>query len=263
MTSSARERLLALFKILIVSACAHSTHVYGAGSLPTDPSKFPDLNSLIAPPLATALVKTVGLLADHRPYQPATSLGSALGLDLGIEITGVRIPGDLATALSQYGVNITPPPMIPLPRLMLQKGFGDRAEMGASAIKYKEYRVYGAHFKIVIAKPEEGPTWALRLNAAWAKIGIVSTQTITPQILISRKMDFADPYLGAGYQMVTGEVAISYFGFTARREAQAAASMAFMGVKFRSDLAKVFLTMEGAYNSGGAHTLGTALGFSL
>lgn len=241
--------------------CIHNAF---AATLPIDPSKYQDPTVLIGHSIPNALVKTVGLLTDHRPYSPATGLPPNPGIEFGLEITAVRVPGDLSAALEEVGAKLETPPLIPLPRLMVRKSFGSRAELGLSAIKYKIFRAYGGDFKIVIFDPEdgEGVTWAARVNASWANLGLVYVQTTTPQVLISRRMDFADPYIGVGYQMMSGEIKLDYMGIKLKSEGNAKAFMSFMGVKFRSDLTKLYLALEGSYNSGGGHTLGTSFGLS-
>jgi hypothetical protein len=238
-----------------------------ASALPLDPSLFPDPNSLLTPSIRNAIIKTVGFAADHRPYEPATPLGTKIGLDLGIEASLVKIPDDFFTALSEAGLggqdSIT---FLPVPRFHLHKGLGERAGFGLSAIVYQGFRVYGADFKVVFLKPEEGPTAAFRICYAQASVQVVSTKTYTPQLLISRALDFADPYLGVGYQYARGTVTISQeiLGqtITATGDGTARGLMAFTGVSFRIPAIGFNIVLEGTYATAGTQLLGTKFGFS-
>ncbi len=89
-------------------------------------------------------------------------------------------------------------------------------------------------------------------------------------------MEFADPYLGIGYQIVSGEVLLEIptpEGLTAEQAAlgipseigpfpaSGGAFLAFFGVSFRPPNLGLKLVLEGSYNSYGAHSLGIKFGF--
>lgn len=241
-----------------------------AASLPFDPSQFADPNQLITPAVRNALVKTVGLGTDHRSYEGASALGTAIGLDIGIEATMVKTPTELGPALSSIGGPSNVPPFIPVPRLHLHKGLGSRAGIAFSGVFFLQYMIYGGDFKLVLSQPEEGLTIATRLAYTRASLQIVTTDTYTPQLVVSRKLDFAEPYLGIGYQMTDGYVGFDYaqFGQSVHiggedvGSAKASSFIAYLGVQFKAQVVGLQLTIEGGYSAEGMHSLGTKFGFS-
>jgi hypothetical protein len=205
------------------------------------------------------------LLTVHRAFEPATPLGKMLGLDVGVEVSLMKVTDDLASALKEVGAEL-PIAVLPIPRLHLHKGLGDRAEVGFSAVKYQNYRIYGGDFKLAVAMPDEGPTWAIRLNYTDAQMEWVRSRTWTPEVLVSRKLDFADPYLGMGYSFVTGRVdyTLTFEGvplYTKRYDGSGSAFTAFTGVQFKAPGIGLRLVLEGSYNAAGAHGLGVNAGF--
>jgi hypothetical protein len=246
--------LLTVIELSLVANCR-------ADALP-----FPDLGALVPAGTADAFVKAVGMTADHRAYEPATPLGTNVGLSMGFEATIAKVPDDFKAALAALGSGGSSPPVLPMPRLHLHKGMGEKAGIGLSFLGYQGYLVYGANFHLAIHVPEEGPVWALRLNYSRAKLGYVTTHTWTPEILVSRALDFADPYIGVGYQSITGDLTYSPSanGFTAppqTLQGKAGGALAFLGVQFRLNPTGLQITIEGDYSSGGVHTLGTKIGF--
>ena len=230
-----------------------------------NPSQFGA--NLVSPVIANGMIKTIGILTDHRPYQPATPLGTSLGLDLGVEVTLSKVPADFYAAQAALGTTPTQIPIVPIPRFHLHKGFGPVVDLGASWISYQKYSVWGFDGKIAVANFEEGPTLAFRLNYTRATFDSISTTTWTPQVLVSRAIDFADPYIGVGYEYVYGT--INYILDTPigpiplpEVTGHGAAFMAFLGVAFRVPYLGVKLTLEGSYNTSDAHTLGTKIGFN-
>lgn len=258
--------LLLLLTIAIIPHFARAA----AGGLPFDPSSFEDPSSLIGSSLVNSLVKTVGFALDHRPYEGATPLGTFVGLDMGIEITLAKLPSDLATELAKAnpsGGTPTLPPFLPVPRLHLHKGIGQHVSIGLSGILYKGFVLYGGDLKITLYNPSEGITLATRMSYSVSKIGFVSTKTYTPQLLISRRVSFADPYIGVGYQYATGGISfpLEVQGIslgTLSASGSARGFIAFMGTQFRVAVTGLELTLEGSYSSVGVNTFGTKFGFS-
>ena len=240
-----------------------------------DPSAFPDPNAILTPSLVNASVKALGLATDHRPYEPATPLGTSLGADLSIDITLAKLPQEFYTELSAAGASSTQElPFLPVPRINVHKGLGPKFDLGISAILYRGYRIIGVEGKVAVWVPEEGPNWAIRLSYTNCYLKIVdgttvelNTKTFTPQILISRPLAFADPYLGIGYQIATGKVTLTIPldplpPQTSSQNGQGSGFLAFLGVGLRIPNTGLKLTLEGAYSTAGALTLGTKFGFS-
>src|SRR5690606_38208760 len=120
-------------------------------------------------------------------------------------------PDELKQLFADLGSNaLDSLPVLPVPRILIHKGLGQSIDIGASAMVYVPLKMalYGGDIKITIYNPDQGITWALRGSYAYSKIDYVKTDTFSPQILISRKLNFADPYLGMGYQYTTGTVTL-------------------------------------------------------
>lgn len=261
------SRALLLIPLLLAGASAAR-----ADSLGLDPSNFPDPNALLdAVPLKT-LIKTVGSVTANRPYEPATPLAvsTATGLDIGVSLTAVKVPESFGQALTTVGAKASAaPPLAPFPQLQFHKSLGPRADIGGFWVGYRGYTAYGGDLKGVIWMPEEGPTWALRLCYSHARIAFFSTNTFTPQLVVSRKLEFADPYIGAGMDIIKGSVTISTSSFglpideSLTGNANAVAGNAFLGVSLRVPELGFRLTLEGSYSSLGAHTMGAKFSLSI
>ncbi|MGE0615573.1 MAG: hypothetical protein AB7P04_08020 [Bacteriovoracia bacterium] len=220
--------------------------------------------------VSTPVIKTVGVGFMHRPYEPATPLGTSAGIDFSIETTMAKIPQDFKDALATLGNGDADGlPVLPVPKLHFHKGFG-RTDVGVSAIGYQGYLAYGADVKVVIYNPEEGLTWALRLSYSYTKLGIVTAKTWEPAILISRGFSFANTYAGLGVQLVSGSLHVEHefdtpFGpqtYAQDFTATARAVSLFMGVGFWIGPTGLKLTLEGSFSSAQAHTMGMKFGFN-
>lgn len=249
-------------------------------SLPLD-SVLNNLTGFLSKSVANAGVKTLGLVFDHRPLEPATPLGTKLGLDLGVEVDVVQLSPELSTALADAGFNITLPPILPSARMLnVHKGLSDSMDVGASYLNLNNYVIWGLDLKIVLYRPEEGITWAVRLGYTSVHFPVGSTEilgttiklnmdttTWTPQLLISKRLEFADPYLGVGYQYVTGSLNVTQTGdFTIPGidsvKGSGGSPMAFLGVSLRIPNIALRITVEGTYSTAGYNALGTKVGLS-
>jgi hypothetical protein len=240
-----------------------------------DPSQIADLNNLLKPEVTNAFIKTIGLGAIMRPYEPATPLGTKIGLDFGVELTLSKIPDDLNTAMTEAGAgggDNAGLPAFPVPRFHIHKGIGERVDVGIAGMWYprgfdiiKPIEFWGVDLKAAVFHPEEGPTVSLRFCYTSIDIMVVSAKSYEPQILISRALDFADPYIGAGYTYTKGTLTYSREiipgqTVTISGNGQASGFTAFSGVQFHITAIGLQLTLEGSYNTAGTHSLGTKLG---
>lgn len=251
--------------------CAHAR----AAGQPLDPSSFPDPNALLSSSIVNAIVKSIGLATDHRAYEPATNLGTQIGFDMSIEATLAKLPADFAAALEEAGSSGTEIPFLPVPRINLHKGMGNFADVGLSAIWYAGYRIIGYELKVPILKPEEGVNWALRLSYTTCYLKVasdmtleLSTKTFTPQLLVSRPLEWAEPYLGVGYQYAIGTLSLTVdlpdplSDQVSSATGRGGGLQAFTGVGMKIPHLGFKLTLEGSYSMAGASTLGTKFGFS-
>ena len=246
--------------------------------------------------LTKAFVESIGIATDHHAYTPATALGTDIGLELGIEATLFTPPQSISDSISQASAALssdgssagggaidasTQIPFIPVARVYLNKGFGQRVDVGLSTINYKESRIIGGDLKITLYQPEEGVeeglTWAIRLGHSRTNIlDRVKTQTTTPQLLVSKKLNFADPYLGVGAQFISGSVIFPMplpAPFSSKtvditRTANSKTLFAFMGLGIKISPTGLKLTFGGSTRRilGTPYTMtsmGVTFGFSL
>jgi hypothetical protein len=253
--------------ILFGSLWAAPAFAEGFGGLPFDPGQFQDPSRLTS--VADSIVSSVGLIVDHRAYEPATPLGTNLGFDAGIEVTLVKVPDRLFDTLRSVGMNsgIESIPSLPVPRFNVHKGWGESMDIGLAAIWYQGYRIISGDIKVVLARPEEGLTWALRFSYTTSTLGFVTTNTYTPQLVASRKLDWADPYLGLAYQVIRGKISFDYAPTPLPPQhfeafGKGSGEYAFLGVGMKVPGLGFKLTVEGSYNGAGASTLGTKFGLS-
>ncbi len=259
--------LAACFFLFCGSQISFATNITG---LPLDPSLFPDPSTLISPNIVKSVVKTVGLLTEIRPYEPASPLGFSLGVEIGLVVTLVKVPSDFFAALKEAGLDQSIPqlPALPFPMLIIHKGVHERIDLGLAGLYYKGYQVYGGDVKLVLYQPEEGPTWAARLGYTRAALGFVTTTSWTPQLLVSKKLDFAEPYMGVGYQYILGTIKVTikpedpYPAITISGSGFSHEVNAFGGISLRMPLMGFRITMEGGYSSVASHTLGVKIGSS-
>lgn len=234
-------------------------------------------DSLLSQSLKDALTKTVGLATINRPYSPASAIGrrGGAGLDAGIEATLLHVADDFVPALEEAGLgSASSVTVIPIPRIVIQKGLGEAASIGISYINFMGYLIYGANLSVAFLEPEEGISIAGRINYSNATVQIVKTTTWSPELLISRKLDFADPYLGVGFASMAGAISVTQAvsaeveGTTVSQDVTASGTgsarsfYAFTGVQFNARTIGLQLTLEGTYNPNGANGLGLKFGFT-
>lgn len=234
---------------------------------------IPSIDDLISPTLQSEAIRAAGVLAAHRPYQPATPLGTSLGLDTMLEVTLIQLPESLFTELANAGLNANLPlTTLPMAKLHTHKGLTSNIDGGFSYIAFLKYSIYGGDAKWAFYVPEEGPTWALRLCYTQSNLDYLRTKAWSPQLLVSRKLNFADAYLGLEYTWITGRIVGSQTQEVAPgvpvtvsidiRDIKATSSSAFLGLGLRIPGIGVKISMEGAYSFVKAHSLGLQLGTS-
>ncbi len=272
------RRWLLLF--LFLTCVVNERKGYAVGTLPTE-GILSNLPGLLSGEVATVVVKTFGLAFDHRPMEPATPLGNALGFDIGIEATLIQTGNQLTDILSSKGIDIPSIPVLPAVKMLnIHKGLSDIFDIGFSVFTYQNYLIWGVDAKLVVVNSEEGATWAIRLgrNSVHVPAGTVDfgaanlsvdfdVVTWTPALVISKKLDFADPYIGFGYQYATGAVNLTTNSGTTDPGLDSVVGtgggfLAFLGLSLRPPNLGLRLTLEGAYSSAGFNSLGTKIGFS-
>jgi hypothetical protein len=136
----------------------------------------------------------------------------------------------------------------------------------------------GGDLKICLSHPEEGVTWAIRTSYNVNHLQIegvtIHTTTISPQLVVSKQLNFADPYVGTGFQYATGYVnaafnlpALASPGPTLstihlQEKGIGFGAVFFGGLSLKVPNVGFRLTLEGAYSSAQVSYLGTKIGFS-
>ncbi len=232
-------------------------------------SDLSDLGTLLGPTVTKSFVKTIGMAIDHKAYEPATPLGTKIGLDISVEATAYEVPQDFKSALQSIGSNAGDSiPVLPLARLNVHKGLSETTSIGASYFGWVGYLLLGGDITRTLYYPDQGLTYAGRVAMAYGDVSFVKAYTLTPQILASKRMDFADPYIGLGYQIIWGKVTVPITnpidgsGIESSASASSGSLIAFLGVGFRFGPTGIKLTLEGSFSEGGAHSLGTKFGFA-
>jgi hypothetical protein len=271
-------RFTVVFLLTLFIGRANEALAFSLAGLPLNASDF---SSLFPQDISNAIIKTVGIYGGHRPYESATPLGSK-GWDFGIEVTLVRIPDDFNNVLAEYaqgGAGTSLVPALPVAKIQLRKGFGDSVNVGGSYIGYQTNMVIGGDFQVTMDTPEEGLSWALRLNYTYTSISFVTARSIAPEIVFSRKLEFADPYFGGGVQYIWGAinmilnvsagegiqlppgVSAPSIQIPLNTTGSGVDGYAFSGVSMRVPNLGLKVTLEGSFNFSGADTIGGKVGF--
>jgi hypothetical protein len=232
-----------------------------------------NLSGAIPQNLANEAIKMFGIYSAHRPYSGATSLGHVNSLDFLIEASLVKLGPGLIDALKADGIAGAPiaVPAVPMAKIQIRKALGERADFGISGLYYRGQSVIGGDLKIVLQDAEEGVSIALRFGLTYAEVPyayIKNCTTYSPELLISQRMSFAEPYLGIGGRYVTGTVLVPFKGsppffpdFSVEKSGHGATGYAFTGVYFRILGAQgLRLGIEGSYDLSGFDTMGAVVG---
>lgn len=256
--------------------------------------------SQLDPSLGNAITMAIGIGMDHRPLEPATPLGLFPGLEMSLSLVLAKPNPSLGTAFSSSIANLTgssstydfsaiSQAVIPSLRFQIHKGLGSWGDLGIAIFPPIKYiplvggsRFYAADLKVCLLNPQEGPTISARLSYNLNVFDFqninLTTVTWTPAILISRKIGFADPYLGVSFQYTTGtlnltldsssllpEYAAGLSGIptvTLTQGGKAIAANLFGGVSLKVPVIGLRLTLEGAYNTANMPYLGAKAGLS-
>jgi hypothetical protein len=203
-------------------------------------------------------------------------LGNSSGVEISAQAILVKFPPAFRDVLTQAGIKSLPIQVLPVPRLIAHKGIGSRFDVGISWIIFKEVQIVGFDAKVVAYQPEEGPTWAIRLNYTSSKLDYaesgaliaVHNQIFKPELLISQKLDFAEPYFGIGYQFVRGTLKVQVplpsplTSIDQTVSAHGGGGLAFIGLGLKAPGFPLRLSLDGEYSTVGAHALGAKLGFN-
>ena len=160
-----------------------------------------------------AVIKTFALGGDYKAVHYATPEGLIIGLDVGIEITAIKIDDKFKNALTKMGDNPAGdiPGYLPLPRLNFTKGLPMGFDVGFSILKIKQQGInilnYGGSLKYAIlpggpAIPAVAVRGTFHRGEYFDKI---KTSTYGIEGLASMNFLFVQPFAGLGFQTGKGE----------------------------------------------------------
>lgn len=228
------------------------------------------LNNLIPQDIANETAKAFGIVLAHRPYQGAMSIHENDASELKLEITLVKIGDGLLTALSNNGVSGTSlqnAPSVPVPKMHIRKALSPVLDFGASGVFIAGQYIAGGDLKFNFYKPEEGLGSALRLGYTVVKaprLNVKSISILTPELVFSRRLSFAEPYIGLGTRFISGTVSVQFpdpVG-TLEKSGSGNTSFAFTGVNFVVGSKGLRVAIEGTYDLSGYSSLGTSVGLA-
>lgn len=234
-----------------------------------------NLNGALPQGVADEAIRMVGIYTAHRPYTGATPITRYNGVDFNIEATLVKIGPGLVNALRDAGATSLAPdaaPALPVAKLNLRKGIGPNSDIGLSGLVLYGQTIVGGDIRWLVSEPEEGLNWAIRLGYTYADIPtyayVRSCNTIAPEVVVSRPLEFAEPYVGVGGRYMWGTVDIPFEGapplvpdFNITKKGKASDLYVFTGVYFHIIGPQgLRLGVEGAWDLSGYHTIGTVFG---
>lgn len=260
-------------RAIVAAGLLFSAHAWG---FHINPSDLSNPSALLDPSIVSPLIRGWGFSTDHRAYEAASGLGTHAGFELSAQAVLTKLPDDFRQTLQTAGLQDPPLPVIPVPRLILHKGLGDRLDIGFSWLRFQGISLIGGDVKVVVFKPDEGPVWAIRMNYSASKVRFdasgaylqLEATTWKPEILLSQPLDFAEPYLGVGYELTRGSVSFNlplpapFPNLSGATGAKGGGGLAFMGLALRVPGIGLRLTLDGEYSTVGAHALGAKFGFN-
>ncbi len=254
-----------LFHFLLLCAALFGASAADAGGLTLDPSQFTAPAQLITNQAADAAAQAIGLGGEFRPLTGVDPPTGLLGLDVSVEAQATKIPDEFRDVLKAAGFDSQIPGVIPAARIQANLRLGDRFAVEAGYLKYQGYKLTGIAAKLKIIEPEEGFGASLRLAYSDNDLGIVSTKTWTPALIVGAKLAFAEPYMGMSYSMATAkvEIPITVAGFSTTLSATGKRNglSLFGGLVF--DLTVIQIAFEGNYSNAGVPGLAVRVGVRL
>jgi len=205
-----------------------------------------------------SLLETVAIGADHQAYRPASTLGIALGLDVGVDVTFITFPDEFQDALTTLG-NADVPSSIPLPRLSVYKGLPANFDLGFSYVGLSGMSIISGAVQWGVMQGVAYPSLALRASYTTSNLWFLKTNTTTIDAVVSKGLVVAEPYAGLGYQIASGnlDVTLSDLPSGVTAEYSGSSLRAYLGVKLNLALLKI--TPQYTYSFTGLSNYGVKL----
>lgn len=167
-----------------------------AVSLPTVAGEFPSLGDLSQDQFRR-LSEDLGAAFSYKGVTPATPLG-AVGFDIGLEVSATDIRNSDIFRLAGNSA----PDYITVPKLHIYKGLPFGIDLGASigGASNVSATVYGLDARYaLLADGIATPAVAFRVSGTrTSDIGGLKISTMAGDVMVSKKLTIATPYIGAG-----------------------------------------------------------------
>lgn len=213
------------------------------------------ISSLTSQSAVDSVLSTFALGADHRDYQPASSLGITFGFDLGLALSVIRMPSTTSNILTSLtGQSI--PAYIPVPRLVFHKGFPYGIDIGFSYFgltsSNASIKMYGGEIQWAFLRDQLVlPSLAIRASGNYSSLGFIDTHTYKLDLIASQKFLFLEPYVGVGAQNWSGNLhflsSLGSLPASVNTHSSGSSTHYFGGLQLKLPLARI--TVEGDYNS--------------
>jgi hypothetical protein len=218
------------------------------------------------------LLSTVTVGTSHHAYTPASAMSWAIGIDIGIEATGVKLPNsfrDTIGSISQVNPGNVPL-VIPVPKLNVHKGLPFGLEAGLSYIGYQDKaKILGGDLKWAFTDLiKDAPlSAAIRLNYTSEQLWYLKGHNFQTDFLISKNLFIIEPYVGAGLQMWSGNIEVptglpSGSGLPASVSANASGTNAHVFAGAPLKLGVFWFTPEADYSTAKVVSFGTKFSFN-
>jgi hypothetical protein len=178
-----------------------------ACALPAHAGDFPSIGSL-AQGQFRALAEDLGAAFSYKGVTPATPLGLA-GFDIGIELSATDVQNSGVFRLAGNSA----PDYIAVPKLHVYKGLPWGIDIGAfvAAASDVDAKLFGLDARYaLLADGLATPAVALRISGTWSSdIGSLSVATYGADVMVSKRLTLATPYLGAGVVRTVADAGVA------------------------------------------------------
>lgn len=158
-----------------------------------------------------AVIKPIALGAGHHPYASAGPVRDRL--ELGMDLTLLRMPSDFGAALDLLGSTANFPSSFSVPKLDLRLRLPAGWSLGLSGLSYLDYTLYGGDLQARISRQAGWvPATSLRASYSKAKFDVVETETQAVDLVMSRSFWILDPYVGLGFALCSGTLDVATGG---------------------------------------------------
>ncbi|HUP56120.1 MAG TPA: hypothetical protein VM598_01620 [Bdellovibrionota bacterium] len=252
-----KHSILVLLAMMFAAVPGHAATDFDPGDL-----------SSVTDPMVNELLKMSAVGTGHRPIQPASALGLAFGLVIGVEVSGVVVTDEFKTALTTATQRPASdvPGVIPVPRISIHKGLPKGFDLGFSWAKYQDMlSLWGLHAAWNFRPGGAGPALGARMTYSKSKLYFIDTHYLAIDAVASKNLVVIEPYVGTGFQQWGGTLDVPAGGATGlpvgvSGSQSGATAHVFGGIPLK--LLFIHITGEIDYSFSGITTYGGKLSLS-